>query len=73
MTLFLKLTVLLFITSAERCHEICYLDIHYMVKTSSPYQCHFTKITKSWKKGKPPPYLGLQEYPLNRTLYLVMY
>ena len=34
-TLLLKLTSLLFLTSAGRCHEICYFDTHFMVKTVS--------------------------------------
>ena len=46
----LKLIILLFLTSAERCHEIYYLHIRYMVKISSSYKFHFTKTTKSWKK-----------------------
>ena len=29
----LKLAILLFLTSAGRCHEICYLNIKFMVRT----------------------------------------
>ena len=63
-TLPLKLTSLLFLTSARRCHEICYLDIRYMVKTVSSYKFHFSKLTKSWKKGKAG--LELRAYPQDR-------
>ena len=60
--LLLKLTSLLFLTSAGRFHEICHLDIRYMVKTFSSYKFHFSKLTKSWKKGKAPPCLELRAY-----------
>ena len=61
-----KLTNPLFLTSAGRCHEICYLDIRYMVKTFSSYKFHFSKLTKSWKKRKAPPCLELRPYPQDR-------
>ena len=65
-TLLLKLTSLLFLTSAGRCHEICDLDIRYMVKTFLSYKFHFSKLTKSWKKGKAPPCLALRAYPQDK-------
>ena len=65
-TLLLNLTSLLFLTSAGRCHEICNLDIRYMVKTFSSYKFHFSKLTKSWKKGKAPPCLELRAYPQDK-------
>ena len=43
----LKLAILLFLKSAERCHEICYLNIKFMVRTSSFFKFFFTKVTKS--------------------------
>ena len=52
----LKLAILLFITSAGRYHEICYLNIKLLKVTK------VTKVTKSWKKGKPPPSLEFHEY-----------
>ena len=61
-TLLLKLTILLFLTSAGSCHEMCYLDIGYMVKTFPSYKFHSSKSTKSWKKGKAPPCLELRAY-----------
>ena len=43
----LKLAILLFLKSAERCHEICYLNIKFMVRTSSFFKFFFAKVTKS--------------------------
>ena len=43
----LKLAILLILKSAERCHEICYLNIKFMVRTSSSFKFFFTKVTKS--------------------------
>ena len=70
-TLLLKTTMLLFLTSAGRCHEICYLDIRYMVKTICSYKFYFSKITKSWRKGKAPPCLEIKHYPPDRDLCVV--
>ena len=70
-TMLLKLTTLLFLTSAGRCHEICYLDVRYMVRTSCTYKFYFSKLTKSWKKGKAPPCLELNEFLPNRKLCVV--
>ena len=54
------------LTFAGRFHEICCLDISYMVKTVSSYKFYFSKLTKSWKKGKAPPCLQLRSYPQDR-------
>lgn len=69
--LLLKLMALLFLTSARRCHEICYLYIHYSFETSSSYKCHFFKITNIWEKGKAPPCLEIHKYALGRSLSVV--
>ena len=69
--LLLKLTMLLFLTSAGRCHEICYLDIPYMIRTSSSIKFYFSKITKSWKKGKAPPSLEIKGFPIDKGLCVV--
>ena len=61
-----KLTSFLFLTSAGRFHEICHLDIRYMVKTFSSYKLHFSKLIKSSKKKKAPPCLELRAYPHDR-------
>ena len=58
----LELAILLFLTSVGRCHEICYLNIKFMVRTSSSFKFFFTKVTKSWRKGKPIPCLEFREY-----------
>ena len=58
----LELAILLFLTSVGRCHEICYLNIKFMVRTSSSFKFFFTKVTKSWRKGKPIPCLEFHEY-----------
>ena len=71
MNINLKLTVLLFLTSTGRCHEICYLNIKFMVKTSSSFKFFFTKVTKSWRKGKPPPCLEFHEYSDDKKLCVV--
>ena len=67
----MKLAVLLFLTSAGRCHEICYLNIKFMVRTSSSFKFFFTKVTKSWRKGKPPPCLEFHEYSDDEKLCVV--
>ena len=67
----LKLAILLFLTSAGRCHEICYLNIKFMVRTSSSFKFFFTKVTKSWRKGKPPPCLEFHEYSDDEKLCVV--
>ena len=66
----LKLEMLLFLTSAGRCQEICYLNIKFMV-TSSFFKIFFTKVTKSWTKGKPPPCLEFHEYSDDEKLFVV--
>ena len=63
----------LFLTSGSRCHKICYLDIRYMVKTVSSCKFHFSKLTKSWKKGKASPCLELRAYPKDRYSCVMTY
>ena len=41
-----KMAVLLALTESSRAHEICYLDIRYLVKHSFVYTFHFNKLTK---------------------------
>ena len=66
-----KLAILLFLKPAGRYQEICYLNIEYMVRTSSSFRFFFTKCTKIWKKGKPPPCLEFHEYSDNVKLCVV--
>ena len=35
------------------------------------YKFHFSKLTKSWKKGKTPPCLELRVSPQERDLYVM--
>ena len=37
-----------------------------MEKTFSSYNFHFSKLTKTWKKGKAPPCLEPRAYPQNK-------
>ena len=67
----LKLTILLFLTSAGRCLEICYLNIKFMVRTSGYFKFFFTNVTKGWRKGKPPPCLEFHEYFDDKKLSVV--
>ena len=67
----LKLAVLLFITSAGRCREICYLNIKFMVRTSNSFKFLFTKVTKSWRKRKPPSCLEFHKYSDDENLCVV--
>ena len=53
----LKLKLLTYINAfssdrAARPHEICYLDICYLIRHSSAYSFHFSKITKTARKNK---------------------
>ena len=67
----LKLAILLFLTSASRCHEICYLDIRYMVRSSDAYRFYFSKVTKTWRKGRAPPRLELKQFSQDESLCVV--
>ena len=67
----MKLAVFLFLASAGRCHEICYLNIKCLDRTSSSFKFFFTKVTKSWRKGKPPPCLEFAEYSDDKKLRVV--
>ena len=44
--------MLLALTGSARPHEICYLDICYLIRHSSAYSFHFSKITKTARKNK---------------------
>ena len=67
----LKLAIFLVFTSAGWCHEICYLNINLMVRTSTSFRLFFTKVTKSWRKGKPPTCLEFRKYSDDKKLYVV--
>ena len=42
-----------------------------MVRTSSSFKFFFNKVTKAWRKGKPPPLLEFHEYFDDKTLCVV--
>ena len=63
-----KLTMLLALTAATRASEICNLDIHYLVKHTSGYTFHFSKITKTARRGKPRPHIKYCVFPDNKIL-----
>ena len=63
-----KLTVLLALSSALRASSIQHLNIDFMAKTNSCYKFYFNKLHKSWRKGKVPPAVTLQEYTQNESL-----
>lgn len=67
----LKLTMLLALASACRCSELKCLDIRYMTKSTRSYIFQFSKVTKSWKKGKAPPSLEFYDFESNKSLCVV--
>ena len=67
----LKLSVLLALTSACRVSEIKYLDTRYMIKSHTSVIFQFSKITKSWRRGKAPPKLEFHAFPPNKKLCVV--
>ena len=42
-----------------------------MTKPDSAYTFHFTKLFKSWKKGKAPPSIVFHEYVPDRSICIV--
>jgi len=50
-----KLIMLLALTSAARAHEVCFLDIRFLIKHDYAYIFHFDKLTKVARPGKPRP------------------
>ena len=63
-----KLATLLALTAASRCSEICILDTRYMVQGENYYRFHFSKLFKSWLKGKPAPSIEYSSYFENSEL-----
>ena len=58
----LKLTTLLAILSSNRASELTYLDIRHIVCKENSVIFHFSKLTKTLKKGKNPPSFELKEF-----------
>ena len=58
----LKLTTLIALTSSGRSSEITYLDTRYRVFKNNSVIFHFSKLTKTWKKGQSPPTFELNSF-----------
>ena len=58
----LKLVILLFLTSARRCHEICYLNIKFMVRTLSSFKFCFYQSYKKLEERETSTMLEVSEY-----------
>ena len=49
-----KVCILLSLTTASRVSGLQHLDIRYMTMGTNKVTFYFTKVSKSWGKGKPP-------------------
>ena len=58
----LKTTMLIALTSSNTAHEICSLNINFLVKHPTHYTFHFTKITKTARQGKLRPPVELIQF-----------
>ena len=67
----LTLCSLLALTAASRCSEINFLNTEYMIRTESTYVFTFSKLFKSWRKGKNPPSVKFHEYTHDTALCVV--
>ena len=66
-----KLALLLALTAASRVSEICCLNTEYMVEFEDKYVFKFHKLTKSWRKGRPPLSVEFCAYQQNPKLCVV--
>ena len=66
-----KLALLLSLTAASRVSEICCLNTEYMVEFEDKYVFKFHKLTKSWRKGRPPLSVKFCAYQQNLKLCVV--
>ena len=66
-----KLALLLSLTAASRVSEICCLNTEYMVEFEDKYVFKFHKLTKSWRKGRPPLSVEFCAYQQNPKLCVV--
>jgi len=67
-TLTMKLTTLMALTSAARAHEICSLDIRFLVKHRTAYTFSFGKPTKTDKPGRKRSPLKFLPFEENKAL-----
>ena len=63
-----KLTMLLALAESCRAHEICLLNIDYLVRHSTSYRFHFSKPTKTSRPGKIRPPVKFVSFPANKNL-----
>ena len=66
-----KLALLLSLAAASRVSEICHLNIEYMVEIEDKIVFTFHKLTKSWRKGRPPLSVKFCAYRENPKLCIV--
>ena len=64
----LKLCMFLALTASSRASGIHHLDIRFMVNTGDKVTFHFQTLHKSWRKGKPPPFLTVYAYSPGKQL-----
>ena len=60
--------MLLALKGSSAAHEICYLDIRYLIKHSSGYIFHFNKLTKTTRKGNLRPPIRYLNFNSNKDL-----
>ena len=63
-----KLALLLPLKVIPRVTEICYLNTEYMIEFEDKYFFTFHKLTKSWRKGRPPLSVEFCAYQQNPKL-----
>ena len=66
-----KLALLLSLTTASRVSEICQLNTEYIIEVEDKIAFTFHKLTKSWRKGRPPLSVEFCAYLQNPKLCVV--
>ena len=66
-----KLALFLSLTAASRVSEICQLNTEYIIEVDDKIIFTFDKLTKSWKKGRPPLSVECCAYLQNLKLCVV--
>ena len=70
--LLLTFTTLNSLTSVGKVYEIAYLSVKYMYRGQNLFiYSIYSKVTKSWKRGRSPPKLEFCEFATNRPLCVV--
>jgi len=64
----LKTTMLLGLSAASRCSELCILNIRCMTVSDVSYIFTFNKTFKSWKKGQPAPAITFSKFVHDESL-----